>query len=95
MVVHLGVQIGLGGIYLIDRRILEYRVVFRCEWYHQACVLFLGKLGQRFDVLLVQRPEDDVHVLHLAFAQDGVQRGTFGTRIVSVQVNGRDRKSVV
>ena len=88
MVVHLGVQIGLGSIYLIDRRILEYRVVFRCEWYHQTCVLFLGKFGQRLDVLLVQRPEYDVHVLHLAFAQNGVQRGTFGARIVSVQVNG-------
>lgn len=50
--------------------------------------MFLGKFGQRLDVLLVQRPEYDVHVLHLAFAQNGVQRGTFGARIVSVQVNG-------
>ena len=34
--------------------------------------MLVGKIGQRLDVLLVQRTENNIHILHLAFAQYGV-----------------------
>ena len=72
MVVHFRIKVGLGSIDLVYRRIAEYGIVFRRKRYHQPYVVLVGKIGQRLDVLLVQRAEDNIHVLHLAFAEYGV-----------------------
>ena len=50
--------------------------------------MLVGKIGQRLDVLLVQRAEDNIHVLHLAFAEYGVQGGCGRTGTVSIKVYG-------
>ena len=73
---------------MVYRRIAEYGIVFRRKRYHQPYVVLVGKIGQRLDVLLVQRAEDNIHVLHLAFAEYGVQGGCGRTGTVSIKVYG-------
>ena len=91
VVIHLGVEVGLGGVDLIDHGVGEDGVVLRGEGDNEPDIVLLAILGQGGDVLLMAWAEDDVHLLQLLTVEQRLDGALFIARVVGVEVDVHPR----